>query len=240
MSEIAIIGNDEEIEEEDKVQFRLLYEGRLESSGNKRRMGPKKHAIRQVLHFQLKRLWHTNKSLQMLALNQEIPSRKWHELRTQIFGSKYNEPGITDDQRFEIALHYMAHNWERLGCNFLPLITGRIALRCRLNILLLRPNEGKYIFERGDIDGQLKTLIDALKMPETNEDIGRTEEVIEAEYNPFYCLLADDKLITDVHVTTDELLLLPHEREMNAVDAFAVIDVQINHVDSLMHIRHFD
>ena len=44
---------------------------------------------------------------------------------------------------------------------------------------------------------------------------------------PFYVLLEDDKLISEVRVTTDQLLLLPKERELNQNDAFLVIHVKL-------------
>ena len=74
-----------------------------------------------------------------------------------------------------------------------PLVTADMGLRCSLDILLLRPEEDRFIFNAGDIDGQIKTLFDALRMP---NDLKETGEVgPQQDETPFFCLLEDDKLI---------------------------------------------
>ena len=99
---------------------------------------------------------------------------------------------------------------------------------------LLRPNEEGFIYEQGDIDGQLKTLFDSLRMPDSPSETGGATPG-EGE-NPFYCLLNDDRLITEVKVSTDQLLLLPNEQEVRPNDAHVVIRVKLNHKDA----RTFD
>jgi hypothetical protein len=42
-----------------------------------------------------------------------------------------------------------------------------------------------------------------------------------------YCLLEDDRLIAEVSVVSDQLLLLPRKKELNANDVFLVIDVKL-------------
>ena len=54
LSREIIIGIDEPIESENKVEFRLLYAGELPSSGNKSRPDIK-HAIRREFHPQLRK-----------------------------------------------------------------------------------------------------------------------------------------------------------------------------------------
>jgi hypothetical protein len=44
----------------------------------------------------------------------------------------------------------------------------------------------------------------------------------------FFCLLADDRLISEVRVVADELLLLPNYKQPQANDAFVVIHVRLN------------
>ena len=54
----------------------------------------------------------------------------------------------------------------------------------------------------GDIDGRIKTLFDALRMPsEEEEKVGGTPTA-----NPLYCLLESDSLISDLSVRTARLL----------------------------------
>lgn len=50
----------------------------------------------------------------------------------------------------------------------------------------------------GDIDG--------LKRADRTDELGRFKTP-DGDENPFYCLLEDDRSITDLHVTTDRLLL---------------------------------
>jgi len=55
--EWSIIGTGDPIESENKLEFRLLYQGELLPCGNSNKRVPEKHAIRKSLHPQLKRLW---------------------------------------------------------------------------------------------------------------------------------------------------------------------------------------
>ena len=54
---------------------------------------------------------------------------------------------------------------------------------------------------RGDIDGQIKTLFDALGIPENTEETANATP--DKDEQPFFCLLQDDRLVTEVRVTTD-------------------------------------
>jgi hypothetical protein len=103
-----------------------------------------------------------------------------------------------------------------------------MALRCSIEVLLLRPElEERFIVRRGDIDGQVKTIFDALRIPENLDETGRIGPA--ADEVPFFCLLEDDRLITEVRVTTDRLLLLPNQVTVQPNDCFAVIRVRLNH-----------
>jgi hypothetical protein len=74
--------------------------------------------------------------------------------------------------------------------------------------LYLRPAlPGSLITEAGDIDNKLKTLFDALKMPNRKQELG-TYRLPSDDENPFYVLLEEDKLISRVSVETDILLQL--------------------------------
>jgi hypothetical protein len=78
-------------------------------------------------------------------------------------------------------------------------------LICEIDVLMLRRQEpGGIIRDTGDIDNQLTTLFDALKMPKVNRELADT--VPETDEKPLFCLLEDDALITRVNVDTDRLL----------------------------------
>ena len=107
----------------------------------------------------------------------------------------------------------------------MPLVTNAQQLRCSLDILFLRPETAGKLSQSGDLDGRIKTVFDALRMPDNLAEVaGQTPQEDE---KPFFVLLQDDKLINDLRVTTDQLLLLPDRRELNANDAFLVIDVSL-------------
>ncbi len=117
--------------------------------------------------------------------------------------------------------------WRRGDFHCVPLVTADMVLRCGLDILLLRPETERFIFEGGDIDGQVKTLFDALRIPKEMSETGGMGP--QEDETPFFCLLEDDRLITEVRVSADKLLLLPNQKEVKENEAFVVIHVKLNH-----------
>lgn len=213
----------EHIAEENLVEFRLLYEGELLSSGNK----PKpenKHEIRRKLHPQLRNLWQTKSNLRQYAdhLGGAIPPH-----------------GGTENERMARGIGAIGLNYERAGYHCVPLVTERFALRCKVDILILRPDETQVIHsDGGDLDGKVKTIFDALQIPKDLANAGGIGP--QQDEDPFYCLLEDDKLISEVHVTADQLLSLPGHRQPKASDSFVVIHVKINHRGGSPWDRWFD
>ena len=55
-----LLKNDPYHEQEDWVEFRLIYDGTLLGASRNDTRSAHKHAIRKVLHPQLKRLWNTH------------------------------------------------------------------------------------------------------------------------------------------------------------------------------------
>jgi hypothetical protein len=92
----------------------------------------------------------------------------------------------------------------------------------------------RHILSQGDIDGQLKTIMDALRIPDGAQETANARP--EAGETPFFCLLEDDRLVSEVHVTTDELLSLPGKPDVDPNDAYVVIRVRVGH----RHHRTFD
>lgn len=167
-----------------EMEFRLIYQGHLPAQAQSRTRPAEKHAIRKVFHPQLAQQWHAHPGLRVFA----------------------DSPGVANDPRNPSMLHVMANRYDRCGFRFLPLIDPHFgSVACALDILFLRRDQpGDLIKHGGDIDNRIKVLFDALKMPtECNELAGAQPAPDE---DPFFCLLADDKLITEVKVTTDRLL----------------------------------
>jgi hypothetical protein len=102
----------------------------------------------------------------------------------------------------------------------------------------MRPSMPGEIMQSGDIDGRLKTLFDALRMPNPKAELGGYDVPLPDE-NPFDVLLEDDKLITHVSVTTD-VLLQPTGHSPDPVnDARLVIAVTIKPVNQGWHNINF-
>ena len=85
-----------------------------------------------------------------------------------------------------------------------PIVRGSLHLGCALDITFLRQEEpGKLILQGGDIDGKIKTLFDALRMPSKDEEAASG---IVPTGNPLQCLMESDALITDLSIKTGRLL----------------------------------
>jgi hypothetical protein len=208
----------EQVEGAGLVEFRLLYSGRLLGANRESPRPEVKHALRREFHPQLRRLWNSNHSLDRLARMQQLTP--WMQ----------KHPGadlqsFTNAEFRQAGIDSISYQWERAGFNFVPLVTADLCLRCRIDILFLRPEEPRYIMQSGDLDARLKTVFDALRIPGNLGETGRMGP--QEDETPFFCLLEDDKLISEVSVTTDELLVLPKERAMNPSDAFLVIHVKL-------------
>jgi hypothetical protein len=211
------------IKQENLVEFRLIYEGELLSSGNRGSTVGNKHAIRKFLHPQLRRLWKLHAGIRQYARHQ--------------YDRSSGVPA-TEDEHVDFGINTIGRRWQRAGFDFVPLVTDEYALRCALDILLLRPSDERFILRRGDLDGQVKTLFDALRIADNaDETDGATPTQDET---PFYCLLSDDRLISEVRVIDDRLLLLPHAKQVEASDAFAVIDVKVAYQHGGTYDRYFE
>lgn len=91
------------------------------------------------------------------------------------------------------------------GSWFLPLVRDSFDLHCGLRIIFQRREEPGRIYQGGDIDGRLKTLIDGLTMPQHAEQIADPENGSTSEA-PIYCLLEDDHMISGLSVESERLL----------------------------------
>ena len=135
------------IQGEGIVEFRLLYSGKLCKED-----GPEgKHWIRRQFHPQLRELWSSHRTLQEWA--ERLGSTRPDAIST-----------ATPDEHRKAGIEEIADDWNRAGFRFVPLITKETCLRCSLDILLLRREQPGRIYMKGDIDGRVKTIFDALRM----------------------------------------------------------------------------
>lgn len=171
------------------MNFRLLYEGRLPSNGTPK----EKQTIRRVLHPQLAELW------------RQPPLSELASLRHALEETAQGEGSVPLAMRRGAFL-------------FVPVVTTRLRLVCHLDVLFLRPGApGEVIGHGGDIDNRLKTLFDALQIPDANQVAAESPQDGET---PFFCVMEDDALVTRVSVETDRLLKPVRDDEV--VDATRV------------------
>ena len=92
-------------------------------------------------------------------------------------------------------------NFVKFGsCRFVPLISRTFKELCDFEITWLRNEEPGALIQGGDLDNRLKTLFDALRIPQTEEEAaGMTQEMC-------FCLLEDDVLIRNIRIKTGRLL----------------------------------
>jgi len=157
-------------ETEQQMEFHLVYQGELTSSGNRNKHTPLKDSIRLYLSNQLENVWKTKKPLTFLT--KQIPK--------------------------------LAERFPFNEKHYVPMIQKEVGLSCALDILLLRGDLGGPIVS-GDLDGRIKTLIDALRLPVLGESVSHGGAPL------VYCLLEDDKLVSEIKVTADHLFATPEQ-----------------------------
>jgi len=218
------IYDDQPIEGEDVMEFRLLYSGQLLGASKTDTRAEMKHAIRREFHPQLRRLWDTHHGLQNMAFTNGVNHWNKHPYTVP----EYQQGASENEKRklfVQVGLGLLSQQWERVGYKFIPLVIPDLYLRCAIEILFLRPEEERYVVQSGDLDAKVKTIFDALRLPDNLAETGGIGP--QDNETPFYCLLSDDKLISEIRVTTEQLLALPKERSVNANDAFLVITVKL-------------
>jgi hypothetical protein len=193
--------------EGETVEFRLIYKGRVPAQGSGAGRNEEKHDIRLRVHEQLKLLWREHPVLKM-----------W---------SKLDE---AEAQNARSHADILADNYQRCNVRFLPLMTKRADMACSLDILFLRRDPpGSPIISGGDVDNRLKVLLDGLKMPKECSELPRGWKA-DATHSPFYCLMEDDNLITEIKVTTDRLLIpIAADEHRNAVELVIHVTTKILH-----------
>jgi len=186
------------------MRFNLTYEGLLPSAGNK----PKPKAVwdvRNAIHPQLVDLWKSHPALYFVNENRHFPKTggatflQAHHLHpTELMplvrdkSAKVSSRGILDLCE-EIAVH---------GRPFRPLVRENYALHCGLKILFLRHEPPGKVYQGGDIDGRIKTLLDGLAMPQHQEQV---QSAPPETPSLVYCLLEDDSMISGINVESERL-----------------------------------
>lgn len=196
------------------MEFHLVYNGPLRASGNKPK--PRDVAtVREAFHPQLARLWETHNALKVL---QDEGARKLAGPNV-IVGSALSPRRLAAvGPVYEDCIPPL-----RMGTSqYLPLVRESLHLCCELDILFLRQQDpGALISQGGDIDGRIKLLLDALRMPSRQE-----QEVAPPQIEGLiYCLMQEDHLVSRLNVDTDRLLFPQSDRPE---EAHLVVKVSLN------------
>jgi hypothetical protein len=206
----------------DLMKFALTYDGELPGSGNKPKPRDKWH-IRRHLHPQLAELWQTHPVLKRFAHGNWVPKGGAYGLYETHHSIPLSEPSPTELLRQQ-GREDLFEPIVAGGHRFHPLVRESMALICGLDILFLRKEEpGALIKQGGDIDNRVKTLFDGLKAP-SEHDMQLQFRGEEELPDPFYCLLQEDALISDVNIRTGQLLTRP---QSNVRDVRLVIEVTV-------------
>ncbi len=185
------------------MQFRLTYEGRLNSGASA--TTKHKHEIRRVFHRQLRAFWDIHP-----FFKGDIP---WD----------YNPPRTKIKHTSRKS--QLGELFSRCGYKFVPIASKDLCVHCSLDILFLRPDPPGELLKSGDIDNRMKTLLDALKMPKSKQELGRNQTP-QADEDPFFVLLEDDGMVTRLAVEADTLLQ-PTSSTAGRQDARLVISVTL-------------
>lgn len=110
---------------------------------------------------------------------------------------------------------------------FFPLVRCNSAPVCAIHVLLLKYGEPTRVVQSGDIDAKAKTLLDALRKPNNMDELGGYDTPSDDE-KPFYVLLEDDRLVTQLSIETDTLLdPIARDTGSHDNDALVVLTVTI-------------
>ncbi|HXN72624.1 MAG TPA: hypothetical protein VN861_08730 [Candidatus Acidoferrales bacterium] len=196
------------------MQFRLTYQGPLYADRGEEDIRPPrvrhKHDIRRQFHEQLVELWKVDSKLKQFT-EQKI------RLQDQPPGNPPNSLGFIDE----------VSNKNEVGkIKWMPLAHEDWGVGCGLDILFLRHEPKGGVIQSGDLDNRIKTLFDALRKPTAKEI--PADVIPEQEPSPFFCLLSDDRLITEFRVTADRLLVPAHVPD---AEVYLVIEVRTFIID---------
>jgi hypothetical protein len=201
------------------VKFTLTYDGPLPASANRPKNQPK-WDIRKSFDPQLRDLWSSHPALKAVEDNRHFPKRGgavltqahhlhpgpvWPPPRIKIQDDgtpALDHDYLYGDQSKGRTILDLCEPIEKHGAWFRPLVRESYALHCGLKIMFLRQEPPGRVYQGGDLDGRIKTLLDALTMPQHKEQILGSNN----ENDPIYCLLEDDSLVSGLDVESERLL----------------------------------
>jgi hypothetical protein len=162
-------------------------------------------------------LWKTHPALKRLLWTAHVPPSAggWLGVAETPFGP--DEPPAGPPAAGFVDLNEPIGRGDK---TYIPLVRRSLDLVCHLDILFLRQEDpGALVLQGGDLDNRIKTLFDALRIPEAE---------IERRYPQAqkltYCLLENDTLISGFDISSGRLLM-PETTFPNEV--YLVIEVVV-------------
>jgi len=191
------------------MKFTLIYDGDLPSAGN----GPKPipaSFIRNAFHDQLADLWSSHVVMRQIARTARVRADAAVDIGVTKSVPKlpeFNDPiPPVEDGYIDLAGPIQVPG---VG-GFTPLIRKSLYLACTVDVLFLRHEEPFNLMKNGgDLDGRIKTLFGALRMPDPrHEYVGDTPTA-----DPLYVVMEDDAMISDFSVRSGRLLGIPAQKK---------------------------
>lgn len=231
---VLIDGSDLERDGDTSMRFRLTYTGPLKPTQDRAdprdpakttRRAEHKHDIRHEFHLQLRQLWTNSKFLSEHTVDPAAIRPHAYPSSVVVAGGILTSPLVIQAAPSRVPLNeYLASQYAEYGYNFVPLARESEHLSCALRITLLRRDPPGGIYNLGDIDNRIKTVLDALRRPRNPQEVPRRPLLDE---HPMYVLLEDDRLVTHLEVETDTLHLPPTVKADDASLAHVIINVDV-------------
>jgi hypothetical protein len=135
-----------------------------------------------------------------LKINPKKRSQHLHEIRMAIHPQLKRLSEISPYDTIKNKLFNRRGIREIGGAKFFPIVTPEMNLLAELDVQILHPE----LLEtpHADIDNRMKTLLDALKRPQSTHEIAAGSPKNEV----IYTLLDDDHLVTRMTINTSHLL----------------------------------
>lgn len=165
------------------MRFTLTYRGPLKAASGSN-LSKHKHDIRKQLDPQLQRLFEFPP---LSTRKDKLLDPDRHPDRAPGGNSLIVKRRDIEDQLF--------------AC----IVSSKLHTVAELDIMMMRPEEPGRITQAGDIDNRIKTLLDALKVPEQRNALPN-DFVAKDDGELFFCLLEDDALVTKLSIDTDRWL----------------------------------
>jgi hypothetical protein len=201
------------------MRFTLTFEGSLPPSANKSKAAGV-WGIRQHFHPQLVDLWQSHAALKAVWRQREFPVGAGTLLMTGGHHSTKTRTtfaGSSGSPKIDLCAPI-----EKFGVKFFPLVRETFALHCGLKVTFLRKEPPGRVYQGGDLDGRIKTLVDALAMPQHKEQVFKDDTTPDR----LFCLLEDDAMVSGLDVQS-ERLLTDQNHPKDYARLFIEVDVRV-------------